>query len=358
MSEILIKHIKSLIPLCDIKKEGNLNDLFKNIMLGKMPADKTLFHSGDNNEFTYYLLSGQLILTDTHGTQTLLKSEDPECRFPVGYDQSNKYTVQTKTSINYLKINSQTLDVLLTWDQTTTPLIRSPERDKSKESQINWMSKILELELFQRIPPTNIQAMFLRFESIPVKKDEIIIQQDSEASYFYVIKSGSAAVYRSEGEDDTGRNKLAELGPGDAFGEDALVANQNRNATVAMIENGELARLAKDDFNTLLKEPIMKSIAYPEAQAMLTQGARLIDVRTSNEHEHNQLPNSLNLPLNTLREALQNLDNKHSFIVYCDTGSRSAAACFILNEHGYDAYLLENGLKMVPPEIIQHPKQN
>jgi len=358
MSDQLINHIKTLIPLCDIKKEKNLKDLFKNILLGKMPADKTLYHSAEKNAFTYYLLSGQLTLIDANGNKSILQAENSSCRFPVGYDQSNKYTVQTDTAINYLKINSQTLDVLLTWDQSTTPLIRRPVREQSEENEVNWMSKILELELFQRIPPANIQAMFLRFESVELAKDEVVIEQDSEAAYYYVIKSGKAAVYRSNVDDRSSASKITELSPGDAFGEDGLVADSPRNASVIMLEDGELARLSKSDFIQLLKEPVMKSISYQEAQDMLKDGAKYIDVRTSNEHQHNQLQNSLNIPLNSIREQLENLDNNHAYIVFCDTGSRSSAACFILNEYGFIAYLLENGLNQVPSDAIFHPKQN
>lgn len=358
MSDQLINYIRTLIPLCDIKKEKNLEDLYKNILLGRMSANKTLYHSGEKNEFTFYLLLGQLTLVDANDNETILTAEDPRCRFPVGYDQSHKYTVKTNTTINYLKINSQTLDVLLTWDQTTTPLIRKPAIEQQKEDKINWMSKILELELFQRIPPANIQAMFLRFENLRVEKDEHVIEQDSEAAYYYVLKSGTAAVYRADAGERSNPAKLAELGPGEAFGEEGLVANSPRNASVIMLEDGVLARLSKADFNELLKDPVMKTISYHDALDMITHGASFIDARTANEFQHNHLADSQNFPLHSIREQLTKLDNNHTYIVYCDTGSRSSAASYILNQHGFGAYLLENGLNQVPSEAILHPNQS
>ena len=293
MTEQLIKYIETLIPLCDIKKEQNQKGLLKHILLGKMPANKTLFPSGEQNDFTFYLLSGQITLIDSFNDKTILTSEDPRCRFPIGYDQSNKYTVQTNTTINYIKINSQILDILLTWDQTTTPLLRQPIKESNDENKFDWMSKILELELFQRIPPSNIQAMFLRFENIQVNQDEIVIEQDTEAAYYYVIKTGKAAVYRFNTDDNACPSKLAELDPGTAFGEEALVADTLRNATIIMQEAGELARLSKLDFIELLKNPVMKSISYQEALTMMNNSARLIDVRTENEYRHNHLTDSL-----------------------------------------------------------------
>ncbi len=44
---------------------------------------------------------------------------------------------------------------------------------------------------------------------------------------------------------------------GDAFGEEALLSDAKRNANVTMETNGALMRLSKDDFNELLKEPML-----------------------------------------------------------------------------------------------------
>ena len=358
MIEQLIDYIKTLVPLCDIKKEKNRKDLLKHILLGKMPADKILFHSGEKNKFTFYLLSGHITLIDEQDNQTILKSDDPRCRFPVGYDHSNRYTVKTNTFINYIKIDSHTLDVLLTWDQTTTPLLREPAKAKVNIDKDKWMSKILEQELFHRIPPSNIQAMFLRFEHIRADKDEVVIKQGSEADYYYVIQTGKAAVYRSSTEDDAQPSKLADLEAGQSFGEEALVSDSLRNATVIMQEPGELARLAKADFIELLKKPVVQSVPYPEALDLIAKGAQFIDVRTENEYQHNHLSDSLNIPLYSVRDKLVALDIMQQYVIYCDTGSRSAAATYILNQHGYSAILLDLGLNGVPSEAIEHPDKN
>ena len=111
-----------------------------------------------------------------------------------------------------------------------------------------------------------------------------------------------------------------------------------------MNTDGTLIRLSKDDFIELLKEPILKSVNCAEAETMINDGAIWLDVRLVSEHQNKKIPGSINIPLFLLRLNADKLSKKHKYVVYCDTGSRSASATYILNERGYDAYLLEGGL--------------
>jgi rhodanese-related sulfurtransferase len=111
-----------------------------------------------------------------------------------------------------------------------------------------------------------------------------------------------------------------------------------------MNTDGTLMRLAKDDFIELLKKPIIKSVNCNDAEAMIKEGAVWLDVRLLSEHQNKKITGSINIPLFLLRLNADKLSAEHKYIVYCDTGSRSASATYILNERGYDAYLLEGGL--------------
>ena len=164
------------------------------------------------------------------------------------------------------------------------------------------------------------------------------------ATFYYIIKTGSCRVLRNAKETGNKEIKIAEIACGEGFGEDALISETTRNATVIMNTAGSLMRLAKDDFIELLKEPIIKSVNYEDAVNMVAAGAIWLDVRLVSEHKNKNLDGSINIPLYLLRLNAAKLSHEHKYIVYCDTGSRSASATFILNEHGFDAYLLEGGL--------------
>ena len=75
----------------------------------------------------------------------------------------------------------------------------------------------------------------------------------------------------------------------------------------------------------------------------------LLDVRTPEEYEEGNLPNSILLPLQEIsQENLKRIsldDKKKELVIYCRTGSRSVSACQILNNFGFTNVLnLEGGI--------------
>ena len=77
-----------------------------------------------------------------------------------------------------------------------------------------------------------------------------IVSQGESPEFFYVIQSGRVLVFR-ETEDHI-RTQLTELGPGDYFGEVALVTGQPRTASVETIEESVLIKVSKEEFDHLL----------------------------------------------------------------------------------------------------------
>jgi len=137
---------------------------------------------------------------------------------------------------------------------------------------------------------------------------------------------------------------LAELGVGGTFGEEALISDEARNATVTMQTDGTLMKLDRDDFQSLLNEPMILSLEHEDADEAVAQGGQWLDVRVPSEFKASSKPNATNLPLYLLRHKLDALDRKTPYVVYCDTGRRSSAAAFILNQRGFETAVLKGGL--------------
>lgn len=343
--------LKKLIPICELT-DDNFQELVKQIQLDVLPAGKVLFKRGDSDKNTYYLINGEVSLIDGNGTEKLLNHRSTQCRFPLDHHRPRHYTAIAKTEIRYLRIDNNLLDVLLTWDQNTSYVVRELGVDSSEASDENdWMAKILQSRIFYNVPAANIQTMFMKIQSIPVSKDEIIMQQGENGDYYYMIKDGRCAVIRNAIETGNKPLQIAELIPGQGFGEEALISDSPRNASIRMLTDGVLMRLSKDDFNQLLKEPILKSVDYDETKPLIESGAVWLDVRLVSEHQHDKINGSINIPLFLLRLNAAKLLKNKQYIAYCDTGSRSASAAFILSEYGYDCYVLKGGLQKLPESM-------
>ena len=112
-------------------------------------------------------------------------------------------------------------------------------------------------------------------------------------------------------------------------------------------------RLNKEDFNSLLNEPLLNWVEYAEAKKLVENGAIWFDVRLPAEHKAKFIKGSINIPLIFLRMKIPSLDQDKTYITYCDTGRRSSAASFLLSERGFDVYILEKGISSVPEAALE-----
>ena len=334
--------LRRLSPLAGMKG-ASLSSLARKITISELGADRTLFRTGDTDRRTIWLVSGMLELREGDRTVAMLRGGTPETRDPLSPALPRKFTARTVDPIQYLSIESDLLDTLITWDQTgvyevgdiTTPFKNGDESD--------WMTTLLQTKVFQRIPPANIQAIFMRMQRVPFRAGEVVIQQGADGDCFYAIVSGKCLVTRETPLNAKGIS-LAELGPGESFGEEALMSEAKRNATVRMLTDGALVRLNKKDFVELIKEPFLQWVEYPEARKIIERGGRWLDVRTPSEFQTMPVEGAMNIPLCFIRSKLETLGTTTPYVVCCDTGGRSSAAAYILLERGFDAHVLRGGL--------------
>ena len=246
------------------------------------------------------------------------------------------------TDLSYIMIDSDLLDVLITWDQTGQYEVAELNGDQAAMTG-DWMTALLQTKAFHRIPPANIQAIFMRMQRINYRARDVVIKQGTEGDYFYVVVSGKCVVTRETPLNKEGI-KLAELGTGDSFGEEALIAEAKRNATVTMLTDGTLMRLGKQDFQTLLNEPLLQWVSYDQAKQIVAGGGKWLDVRLPSEFQNFRIEDALNIPLYFIRLKLNAIPKDIPYVLCCDTGRRSSAAAYILSERGFEAYVLKGGL--------------
>ncbi len=211
-------------------------------------------------------------------------------------------------------------------------------REEGASALSDWMTKLLLNKEFQLVPATNLQAIFAKLEPMTFRSGQSVITQGEIGKYFFVITSGRCEVTR-ELPMDRGNVKLAELTVGDTFGEEALITDATRQATVTMLVDGAVMRLNKADFKKLLSEPIVSMIDGRAAQDVVDDGGKWLNVDFAEKNEQPDPPNIVRIPTYLLRLKLDQLDSTLSYVVVSRKHSHACAAAHILQQSGFDVYV-------------------
>jgi cAMP-dependent protein kinase regulator len=113
------------------------------------------------------------------------------------------------------------------------------------EAALAFRDEVAAMPLFRDVSPDELDALLSRLQPLAVQEAVAIIRQGEPGDRFYVVRSGSVNVERD------GR-VLARLGPGEAFGEIALLLEVARTATVTAAEPSTLLALEAQDFRDIL----------------------------------------------------------------------------------------------------------
>jgi rhodanese-related sulfurtransferase len=105
---------------------------------------------------------------------------------------------------------------------------------------------------------------------------------------------------------------------------------------------------AKDAVNMLgyiaenLLSHLVKTAQWSEVEKYREQGFVMLDVRNPSEYINGSIPDSINIPLDDIRERFAEIDSK-KVLVNCQVGQRGHTASLLLNEMGFEAINLDGG---------------
>ena len=135
-------------------------------------------------------------------------------------------------------------------------------------------------------------------------------------------------------------DKLAELEL--AYAPPYSSAKDPVNMAGFMIENLETEKVAQFHWN--------------EVEKLKCDGSMtLIDVRTAEEFDSGHIKGFFNIPVDELREHIEEFDIKNPVYVVCQSGLRSYIACCILSQYGFECYNLSGGYGFY--STVMHEKQ-
>ncbi|MDR9435980.1 MAG: cyclic nucleotide-binding domain-containing protein, partial [Thiohalophilus sp.] len=334
--------LKGLEPLGNLAYD-KLGELVSKATIEDLPAGRTLFREGESDNRTVYLIQGQVEFRQSSEKKPrVIKSKNAQARQPLDNHQPHTGTARAKGPVTVVSIDSALLEIIL--NDTPLDAYEFEVTEITGEDTTDWMLRFLQSRAFLKLPTDNIQAILMRMEELPAKKGERIINQGEQDDYYYIVQSGRCAVTRRPAP-KAGEIPLATLEEGDGFGEEALITNGRRNASISMQEDGVLMRLKKEDFLTYLAEPLITRLSESDTVTKLDNGALLIDVRSHEEFNRQHAEGSVNIPLSMLRLKLDGLNPNREYVLASADGAQSAAAAFLLTQHGFECGILDGGLQ-------------
>lgn len=125
-------------------------------------------------------------------------------------------------------------------------------------AELHWRREagelISQIPLLDDIPIEALNELAGRVTLRPVRAGEVVVRQGDRANEFFVIRTGRVKVVDqvAGGEE----NVLRTMGPGEAFGELALLQSSARTATVRAEVDTELFVIDKGSFDRLLADNI------------------------------------------------------------------------------------------------------
>lgn len=342
-SAVDIDTLKGLEPISSLSLE-RIRELAQKVEFETLAADEVIFREGDHDHYMIYLLDGEIELRSSFNEQpSYITAGMPASWHPIANLKPRHTTATAVGQVEIIRIDTDEFDRLLAWDQ----MADVGHQDMSSATT----GKMTQSNALKSLPAANIEELFKRMESLEVKSGDVILRQGDPGDYYYLLEEGRVVVTRRMSKDGP-EIELAQLGAGAAFGEEALISENPRNASITMLTDGRLMRLAKQDFVELLKEPMLDWVELDQVFEEMDDDTQFLDVRVGAEYVTGHLPNAINIPLFELRNREGELDKTVHYICYCSTGRRSSAASFVLTQHGYKASVLREGLQSVPASFI------
>jgi rhodanese-related sulfurtransferase len=233
------------------------------------------------------------------------------------------------------------LNDLIAWDEVVH---MSEDVDDALHERLELVRNSL---VFRRLPLEVVETAFRNMAIEEVKAGQDIICMGDEGDAYYIICKGTAESYQIGLYDDE-PTKVADLGEGDAFGCEALISGNKRCETVRATSDCKLLVLHRDDFDDMIRNPLIKTVHPNVAKTMVETGYQLLDVRYAEEFDDHHIPGAILMPLYELRNRMDELDKNQRYIVYCHAGGRSAVATLVLAQNQFDVVSLDGGIREWP----------
>jgi CRP-like cAMP-binding protein/Zn-dependent protease len=139
-----------------------------------------------------------------------------------------------------------------TFDRLLADMVKVPEFAPTVQS----VAELRAMRPFAALEPDEVAQLFQRGTWVRASPGETVIEEGQEGDAFYAVESGRLEV-TIEGK------HIRTIGPGDHFGEIALLLDVPRTATVTASTPARLFRLERDGFDRLMRDSFRRGTLNP-----------------------------------------------------------------------------------------------
>jgi CRP-like cAMP-binding protein len=333
--------LKKFYPLNSFQDE-EIKLIIGKSRLNHMQKNELLFKEGSDDSDMIYLVRGSIRLTANSGENFVLDSDSEQSVYPIANLKPRRFSATVHSdNASIFRVPAKAIEPFMD-NSKSKAQIKDNSISHDSEMKVfdsDWMMALAKTQPFAQLPVPQFEKLFECMEEIKVKAGDTIITQGDEGDYFYLIKKGQCLVSRHNGKKEI---PLAELGPTEAFGEEALLAHTTRNANVRMLKDGRLMRITKNDFQRFLKSQIIHWVDPDEVSGILMKGAIKIDL-TEKYKPDVQITNAIKIPPFMLRNQMKKLSRKNSYLLLCDNDNECAVASYLMSLRGIRSFVLRGG---------------
>jgi CRP-like cAMP-binding protein len=335
--------IRKMVPFSTMP-----NSIFKvicdKVVVETARSGTFLFKRGDTAKELIYLLKGEVSLEVDKLKMEVIKAGAESARFALAHQLPRKVNGVAKGTVQFARLNSI---YITTPDRAQLQKAKQHTSEQSavskepiKANSQSWLSTLLMIPILRALPPAQMSKITEQLEEVQYSAGEVVVSEGQSSDYYFLIKSGECSLAYKNSTEQT--PIVSKLKTWDTFGAEALIADTPSLYTVTALNDLSLLRINKNNFLTLIKEPLLKFINSSDMEILLFRNGVLLDVRPTVEYETLHLDHAVNIPLPQLRNAISTLDKERPIVVFSDKQKISQAAGFLLLTQRFSVHILKD----------------
>jgi CRP-like cAMP-binding protein len=321
--------------------DGALEALANAVQTVKLPADTVIIREGEYGDSFYLICEGTVEITKNtdYGQIAKLSTAGAGEGFGEMALLTNLYrscTVTAKTGVTLGKISREDFQEICHFDRTFSIILERRARDYTDFNRLKTLQPLALIE------PEKMCLLVSGMEEKTYSSGENIVTQGEKGNAYYIVKSGRVAVIKKKAGCEP--EKVAEMKSGEGFGEEALIREEPRNATVQAIDETSVLTIYKQTFVEIMQKTFIEN-AFPEdLDAAERERVVFVDARITPEYNEEHIAGAVNIPIEILRDKYPELDRHRDYYTYCTNDSRGMTAAFLMKSMGFHVKALRGGL--------------